>query len=108
MGTRLRIGRRRPSAQPLPDWPRVHLPHRDYLFARGQLEAVLESPWLADVFSYQSPNLWWPAGREWCVTSEIDLRWTFVGGSEDLIDGVLQQTELAAVPARTTDPISSG
>jgi hypothetical protein len=108
MGTRLRTGRRRQPAQARPDWPRVRLPHREYLFARGPLRAVLDSPWLAAELPYQSPNIWWPADRAWCVASEIDLTWTYVGGSEELIKAILDSTELEAIPARTTDPITSG
>jgi hypothetical protein len=108
MGTRLRTGRRRQPAQLNPDWPRVRLPNRDYFFARGPLEAALDSPWLAAELPYQSPNIWWPADRAWCVASEIDLTWTYVGGSEELIKAILDSTELEAIPARTTDPITSG
>ncbi len=26
-----------------------------------------------------APNLWWPDDRAWCVATEIDLAWTYVG-----------------------------
>jgi hypothetical protein len=44
----------------------------------------------------QGPNLWWPVDRAWCVASEIDLPWTFVGGSTKLIDAVIGAHDLNA------------
>lgn len=32
------------------------------------------------------PNLWWPADHTWCATTEIDSKFTAVGGSQALID----------------------
>jgi hypothetical protein len=75
---------------------------------RGPLPAALASPWLDAELPYQSPNLWWPADRSWCIASEIDLPWTYVGGSEELITAVLDAAELEASTAWTTDPINSG
>ncbi len=40
-------------------------------------------------FSPQSPNLFWPADHAWCVASEIDFDSTVVGGSEMLIEALL-------------------
>ena len=68
--------------------PRLMLPGRDYLLYRGSLAQV--PGWM------EGPNLWWPVERAWCVASEIDLPWTFVGGSTDLIDGVLGHPDLNA------------
>jgi hypothetical protein len=74
--------------------PRLHHPHRDYILFSGPLQAAgrlgVPSPWT------QSPNLFWPADRAWCVASEIDFDSTLVGGSRKLIDGVLAAPELEA------------
>lgn len=62
--------------------PRVRLPGRAYLLYAGPIAAAM-----AFVDSqHQTPNLWWPSDRAWCVASEIDLPWTYVGGSADLVD----------------------
>ncbi|WP_432564471.1 hypothetical protein [Kineococcus sp. SYSU DK003] len=37
----------------------------------------------------QSPSLWWPADRVWCVATDVDLMSTYVGGSRACIDAVL-------------------
>lgn len=79
---------------------RVELPGRSYLLGRGQLETALESA-LADWD--QSPNLWWPDDRSWFVTTEIDYAWTYLGGPPRLIEDVLRDPRIEALPARTTD-----
>lgn len=89
----------------VPSWvhsgPQVQLPGRDYLLYAGPVEAAL-----AFVDShYQTPNLWWPEDRSWCVASEIDLPWTYLAGSEALIENVLAEARLEALPARADDPI---
>jgi hypothetical protein len=46
-----------------------------------------------------SPNLWWPDDRAWCIATETDLAWTYVGGSAALISEVLANPRLEAQPA---------
>src|SRR5436305_1319221 len=64
--------------------------HREFLLYRGRLEVV--PGWL------DGPNLWWPDDRSWCVATEIDLPWTYVGGSKALIEDVLADERLGAKP----------
>jgi hypothetical protein len=40
------------------------------------------------------------------VTSEIDLQWTYVGGPRGLIDAVLADDRIEALPATPDDPVS--
>jgi len=68
--------------------PLLRLPFRDYLLYRGSLAQV--PGWM------QGPNLWWPVDRAWCVASEIDLPWTFIGGSATLIEAILGDEGLNA------------
>ncbi len=79
--------------------PRVALPHRDYLLYRGGLDAAL-------VFlesEQQTPNLWWPEDRAWCLGSELDLGWTYIGGSQDLINHLVRDDRVEVWLAETTD-----
>ena len=50
--------------------PRLKGQERDYILFRGSLEMVPElsqyPPW------GQSPSLWWPEDRAWCVATEVD------------------------------------
>ncbi len=82
--------------------PRVHLPGRDYLLLAGPLEAALQighrpSP---ERLEPQSPNLFWPADRAWCVASEIDFDSTLLGGTTELVDAILQTPEFDAWPVQ--------
>lgn len=87
----------RPDYRPLRQVPRRHptdplIEHesRQFLLYRGRPDVV--PGWL------DGPNLWWPADQAWCVATEIDLPWTYVGGSEALIAGVLADPRLGAKP----------
>jgi hypothetical protein len=86
--------------------PRLRLPHRDYLLFSGPLEAITELGYQVtrDWFIAQSPNLFWPADRSWCVATEIDFDSTLVAGSHELIAGVLGNPRLEAW---TVDPDDS-
>ncbi len=99
----------RPKRDPVPgpvrEGPRVHLPHRTYLLYQGPAEAVLTLPALDGTFG-QCPNLWWPADRAWCVASEIDLPWTYIGGPRGLIDAILANDSIEALPAAPDDPVN--
>ncbi len=87
---------------------RVALPGRNYLLYRGPLDAALEmghSP-LAGWFLPQSPNIFWPDDASWCVATEIDLPYTYVGGSRDLVDDLLIDVRLEVWEAHPDDPIA--
>jgi hypothetical protein len=97
--------RRDPVPGPVRDGPRVRLPHRDYLLYSGPAEAVATLASLDGTWG-QSPNIWWPADRAWCVASELDLQWTYVGGPRGLIDAILADDRIEALPAAPDDPVS--
>ena len=101
---RLRIGLRRLHLRwsrprfPRRDGPRVRLPGRDYLLFRARV---------ADALGWEDgPNLWWPDDRAWCVASEIDFPYTYVGGSQELIDAIVDDPAIEALPAALTDGIT--
>lgn len=90
--------------------PRVRLPARSYLLFGGPLDAATKMGWHpgGQSFDPQSPNLFWPADKAWCVATEIDLDSTYVGGSPALIAAVLSDERLEAFPADVTDDITAG
>jgi hypothetical protein len=97
-----------PRRDPLPaavrDGPRVSLPNREYLLYRGPVEDVTAT---ADLYGFgQCASLWWPADRAWCVSSDVDLPWTYVGGPHGLIDAILGDERIEALPASPDDPVS--
>jgi hypothetical protein len=54
----------------------------------------------------QSPTLWWPDDRAWCVASEVDFHSTYVGGSRQLIDRLLGDERIEALEAAVTDRVT--
>jgi hypothetical protein len=84
--------------------PRVHLPCRDYLLYTGPVEAALAGAELFD--EEQSPNLWWPEDQLWCVATEIDLAWTYVGGPSGLIENLITDGRIEVLPAEAHDPLT--
>ena len=90
---------RDPIPRRVRDGPRVQLPGREYFLYEGGLDAALTfvEP------KRQTPNLWWPADRAWCLASELDLEWTYIGGSPDLINHIMADRRLEASPAEPAD-----
>jgi hypothetical protein len=71
--------------------PKVQMTHRPMLLFSGRLSAATsfaDEPW------YQSPSLWWPEDRAWCVATDVDLMSTFVGASQDCIDELVTNQNL--------------
>ncbi len=90
------------------DGPRVRLPGRDYLLLTGPLQAATSLGWWPTPTSFQaqSPNLFWPADRAWCVATEIDFDSTLVAGTRTLIDALLNHPKLDAWPLHPDDSLA--
>lgn len=88
--------------------PRLRLPSRDYLLLAGPLQAALQIGYWhgPDSFVAQSPNLFWPTDRAWCVASEIDFDSTLVGGTRELVDAILDAPELDSWPVAPDDSLA--
>ncbi|MFI0453806.1 hypothetical protein [Actinomadura sp. 6N118] len=82
----------------LQDAPLIHLPTRDYYLLTGPLEAAygLGAATESYFFFPQSPNLFWPDDRAWCVATDIDRDSTYVGGSAELIRELVADERLEA------------
>jgi hypothetical protein len=85
--------------------PTFNVPGRGYYIAKGSLAAALDTVY-GVVASYQSASIWWPDDRAWCVATEIDFDWTYVGGSNECIAAVLSCPDLEVLPARLSDGVS--
>lgn len=78
--------------------PTFSVPGRIYHLLTGPVQAVPELPApLRD----QSPNLWWPQDRAWCVATEIDLKSTYIGADRRCA------RQLACLPAVEAATVSS-
>ena len=92
-----RVARFEPPAQTL------QLPSRDYYLFSGVVGSITES--LERPPFRQSANLWWPEDRAWFVATEIDFAWTYVGGSEALIQELIDDPTLEAISVQIDDSI---
>lgn len=89
--------------------PRVEHPSaREYLLFTGPLRAALRMGWwpTPDWFEAQSPNLFWPEDRAWCVGSEIDFDSTLIAGSPELTATLLRTPIFDAWPIEPTDSLT--
>lgn len=87
--------------------PRVRLPHREYLLVTGPIATALKIVGPHFPGWVQSPNLFWPADREWCVASEIDFDSTLVAGTPELVDAILQAPTLDSWPIGPDDSMAA-
>ncbi|MEX2047754.1 MAG: hypothetical protein WEE03_11375 [Chloroflexota bacterium] len=85
--------------------PTFNVPGRGYYIAKGPIAAALDTVY-GVVSHYQSPSMWWPDDRAWCVATEVDFDWTYVGGSTECIAAILGSRDLEALPARLSDGVS--
>ncbi len=86
------------------DRPTFRLPHRGYYLARGLLAAALETVY-GFTSDYKSASIWWPDDRAWCVATEVDFDWTYVGGTTECIAAILSSPDLEALPAQLSDGV---
>jgi hypothetical protein len=86
-----------------PSGPRVEVPERPLVLYRG---SISDATAFSRPPASQSPTLWWPDDHAWCVASEIDFRSTYLGGSQALIDSLLDDERFETLPARLTDRVT--
>lgn len=86
------------------DAPAFDIPHRSLLLFTGPITAVLASmcgqPW------WQSPSLWWPQDRAWCVETEVDMMSTYVGGTRQCVEELVDRDDLEAAIVDPADGVT--
>ena len=76
--------------------------YREWLLYTGPLEAVgFQFFQRAD----KTANVIWPAGRTWFLATEIEFDTTYIGGSEALIQDLLEADELGVRVALPDDTV---
>ncbi|MGF7142789.1 hypothetical protein HNQ56_001207 [Anaerotaenia torta] len=80
----------------------LKLPHRGYYLVRGTIEIAAQS---ISSLSWQSASIWWPRDRAWCVATEVDLMWTYIGGKSMCIDEILRDKRLDTWSATLDDRV---
>ena len=92
-----------------PGEPVLHHPlGRNYVLLTGPLAAATRPLWLVNgsMWRHQSPSLWWPNDRAWCVATEIDAPWTYVGASDAEIRRLLDDERLISRAINPDDPFT--
>lgn len=79
---------------------RLRMFGRSYLLVRDQVDTVDKE------LNSIEPSLWWPNDRAWCVSSDVDLMATYVGGTEACIADIVGNPDLEAFPVRATDKVT--
>jgi hypothetical protein len=86
------------------DTPFFDIPGRRLRLFTGPISAIRES--LCPPPFWQSPSLWWPDDRAWCVETEVDLMSTYVGGTRQCIEDLVAQRDLEALIADPADGVT--
>lgn len=83
--------------------PRMRIPGRDYIVYRGGMEDALM--WMPS--KHQTPHYWWPKDHAWAIAGDVDLPWSVVAGSRELIDRLVHDSALEVVPICEKDVLDS-
>lgn len=97
------VGYGRP--QPLGALPCFGIPQREYYLASGPLDDAIPGVY-GEMSRYQSASMWWPEDRSWFVSTEVDLAYTYVGGTRECIEAVIADPAIESLRARLSDRIS--
>jgi hypothetical protein len=89
--------------QKLSALPQLRTEHRKYFLFTARLSDV--ASFAIGPFT-QTPSIWWPDDRAWCVATEVDGYDSYVGGSRACIEAVLASELLRAGPITPDTPIS--
>lgn len=80
--------------------PKVRHPMREFCLLSGTLASYRSLP--------HDPNYWWPEDRSWCLSTDTDFCWAYLGGSADCISQVLSVSELDAYETNPGNPARRG
>jgi hypothetical protein len=84
--------------------PLIELLNRSYFLLRAPLSAIRTGQlFIGHPFHTLGPSIWWPDDLAWCVATEIDFRFTYVGATELCIRELLVDQGLEALPAKIDD-----
>lgn len=72
----------------------IDIGNRNYLIYRGGVDLWRE--FRADGYM-KVPDLWWPNDLAWCFGSDTDLRWAFIGGTEECIGAIMKIREIESI-----------
>lgn len=83
----------------------IELPERPMYVIEGSIDSAA-NPFGLGPENQRTANLWWDCDQKWCVATEIDLVTTYVGGSHDCIEAILNNDLLEAMPVTSSQRIT--
>jgi hypothetical protein len=84
---------------------RAALEHRNCFLFRGAVSAA--GAFRSEVW-FQSPTLWWPEDRAWCVASELDIYSTYVAASTTAVRALIDHAALEVLECTSDQDIDHG
>lgn len=84
--------------------PRVRLENRECLLYRGPITAAATA-FASDYGLFQSPTLWWPEDRAWCVASELDIYSTYIGATRATVAALVECPDLEVFECDANDAV---
>lgn len=84
----------------------VRLAHRKYYLYTGELEGVKN--FHLGRHHHRPPEYWFPVDKSWCVATDMDLYWTYVGGSQSCVREVLASHRLEALESGRDQGLTVG
>lgn len=92
-------------AEPPSEAAVIRTQHREYYLLHSSLDLL---PSFGILGWHQSPSIWWPEDKAWCVVTEVDGYSTYVGGTEPCVDAIVSSTRLDAVAVPADAPMDPG
>lgn len=89
----------------VPVAPQVHLENRACILFHGPVTAATA---FRSEPMYQSPTLWWPADRAWCVASELDIYSTYVAAEPAALRALIDHPALEVLECTAEALIDRG
>jgi hypothetical protein len=83
--------------------PRVRLENRNCVLFRGPITGA--TAFGSDYGLFQSPTLWWPDDRAWCVASDLDIYSTYLAATRDTVAALVDHPTLEVFECRPSDSI---
>lgn len=71
----------------------IELPYRPMYLIAASIDDAVEPFGIPG----RTANLWWPSDQQWCVATDIDLMTTYVGGSANCIQAIINSDALEAM-----------
>jgi hypothetical protein len=81
-------------------YPQLELTWRSYYLLHGPLSAYADFP--------DNPAYWWPEDRAWCLSTDMDFEWSYLGGPAQCVAQAVATPVIDALETRPQNPARAG